>query len=138
MMAANQPIVAGLRRVAERHGATPAQVALAWVLAQGPHVVPVPGTKRERWAAENAEAAGLGLTAQDLAEIAALPRGARVLGLSAETRAGMRNPAAGAAVPRTVSAARSKGSVLCAFLYPDAEEPGRNAARGARCALARW
>ncbi|MEU8702388.1 aldo/keto reductase [Streptomyces sp. NPDC048680] len=73
MMAANQPVVVGLRRVAERHGATPAQVALAWVLRQGPQVVPVPGTKRERWAVENAGAAGLALTAQDLAEIDRLP-----------------------------------------------------------------
>jgi aryl-alcohol dehydrogenase-like predicted oxidoreductase len=73
MMAANQPVVAGLRRVAERHGATPAQAALAWVLAQGAHVVPVPGAKRARWAVENAAAAGLRLTAADLAEIAALP-----------------------------------------------------------------
>ncbi|MCX4864260.1 aldo/keto reductase [Streptomyces sp. NBC_00257] len=73
MMAANQPVVVGLRRIAERHGASTAQVALAWVLRQGPHVVPVPGTKRERWAVENAGAAGLTLTARDLAEIAALP-----------------------------------------------------------------
>ncbi|MFF4350740.1 aldo/keto reductase [Streptomyces sp. NPDC001530] len=75
MMAANQPIVAGLRRIGRRHGdaVTPAQVALAWVLAQGPHVVPVPGAKRERWVAENAEAAGLRLTAEDLAEVAGLP-----------------------------------------------------------------
>ncbi|NBM15969.1 aldo/keto reductase [Streptomyces sp. GC420] len=75
MMAANQPIVAGLRRVARRHGpgVTPAQVALAWTLACGPHVVPVPGTKHERWVVENAGAAGLALTAQDLTEIAALP-----------------------------------------------------------------
>ncbi|MCS0636664.1 aldo/keto reductase [Streptomyces sp. LP05-1] len=78
MMAANQPLVAGLRRVAERHGGaaagvTPAQVALAWTLAQGPQVVPVPGTKRAHWAVENARAAGLALTAGDLAEIAALP-----------------------------------------------------------------
>ncbi|MGW5635034.1 aldo/keto reductase [Streptomyces sp. NPDC003832] len=78
MMAANQPIVAGLRRVARRHGAevAPAQVALAWVLAQGPHVVPVPGAKQERWVAQNAGAAGLRLTAEDLAELGALP-GAR-------------------------------------------------------------
>ncbi|MDQ0845269.1 aldo/keto reductase [Streptomyces sp. V1I6] len=75
MMAANQPVVAGLRRVAARHGdaVTPAQVALAWVLAQGRHVVPVPGTKRPEWAVENAGAWKLGLTAYDLAEIAALP-----------------------------------------------------------------
>ncbi|MFJ6850112.1 aldo/keto reductase [Streptomyces sp. NPDC091271] len=74
MMAANQPVVAGLRRIAERHGATPAQVALAWVLRQGRHVVPVPGTKRELWAVENAGAAGLVLTDRDLGEIAGLPR----------------------------------------------------------------
>ncbi|WP_405776884.1 aldo/keto reductase [Streptomyces sp. NBC_00859] len=73
MMAANQPVVAGLRRVAGRHGATPAQVALAWVLAQGPHVVPVPGTKQEQWAVENARAAELAPTTEDLREIAGLP-----------------------------------------------------------------
>ncbi|MFF5634548.1 aldo/keto reductase [Streptomyces sp. NPDC012825] len=75
MMAANQPLVAGLRRVAARHGAdvTPAQVALAWVLGRGRHVVPVPGTKREHWAVENAAAASLRLTAEDLTEIASLP-----------------------------------------------------------------
>ncbi|WP_055568884.1 aldo/keto reductase [Streptomyces atriruber] len=73
MMAANQPLLVGLRRVAERHGATPAQAALAWVLAQGRHVVPIPGAKRERWAVENAGAAAIRLTERDLAEIAALP-----------------------------------------------------------------
>lgn len=80
MMAANQPIVVGLRRIAARHSAagqggdvTPAQVALAWVLSRGEQVVPVPGTKRECWAAENAAAAGLRLTPEDLAEVADLP-----------------------------------------------------------------
>ena len=75
MMAANQPIVAGLRRVAARHGdgVTPAQVALAWVLSQGRHVVPVPGAKQERWVTENAAATALWLTPQDLAEVAELP-----------------------------------------------------------------
>ena len=75
MMAANQPIVAGLRRIARRHGdgVSAAQVALAWTLAQGPHVVPVPGTKRARWAAENAAAADVRLTEEDLAEVAGLP-----------------------------------------------------------------
>ncbi|MEU6404491.1 aldo/keto reductase [Streptomyces sp. NPDC046985] len=75
MMAANQPIVAGLRRVAARHGedVTPAQVALAWVLAQGPHVIAVPGAKRERWVAENAAAAALRLTPRDLTELGGLP-----------------------------------------------------------------
>lgn len=75
MMAANQPIVAGLRRVAARHGdeVTPAQVALAWVLTQGRHVIPVPGTKQERWATENAASTALSLTPRDLTEIAELP-----------------------------------------------------------------
>ena len=75
MMAANQPIVVGLRRVARRHGehVTPAQVALAWTLAQGGHVIPVPGTKRERCVTENAAAAGLRLSGEDLAELAGLP-----------------------------------------------------------------
>ncbi|CAL9450010.1 aldo/keto reductase [Streptomyces sp. enrichment culture] len=75
MMAANQPIVATLRRIAARHGdqVTAAQVALAWVLAQGRHVVPVPGTKQERWVTQNAGAAGLRLTEGDLAELRVLP-----------------------------------------------------------------
>lgn len=78
MMAANQPIVAGLRRVAERLGSgaagvTAAQVALAWVLGQGRHVIPVPGTKHERWVIENGAASGVRLSVEDLAEIAALP-----------------------------------------------------------------
>ncbi|MFJ8229058.1 aldo/keto reductase [Streptomyces sp. NPDC094448] len=75
MMAANQPLVAGLRRIAGRHGpgVTPAQVALAWVLARGRHVVPVPGAKRERWALENAGAVGVRLTERDEAEIRGLP-----------------------------------------------------------------
>ncbi|MER6348567.1 aldo/keto reductase [Streptomyces sp. NPDC001595] len=75
MMAANQPIVVGLRRIAARHGddVTPAQVALAWILAQGRHVVPVPGTKQERWVTQNAAAAGLRLSPRDLAEVAGLP-----------------------------------------------------------------
>jgi aryl-alcohol dehydrogenase-like predicted oxidoreductase len=75
MMAANQPIVAGLRRIARRHGehVTPAQVALAWVLAQGRHVIALPGTKQERWAVENAAAGDLRLTGEDLAEASLLP-----------------------------------------------------------------
>ncbi|WP_433545536.1 aldo/keto reductase [Streptomyces sp. CA-294286] len=78
MMAANQPVVAGLRRVARRHGpeVSPAQVALAWVLSRGRGVIPVPGTKREKWVRENAGASDLVLTEGDLAEIAGLP-GAR-------------------------------------------------------------
>jgi len=73
-MAANAAIVEGVRRVAERHGATPAQIALAWVLAQGGNVVPIPGTKRRRWLEENAASVDVVLEPGDLADLATLPR----------------------------------------------------------------
>jgi aryl-alcohol dehydrogenase-like predicted oxidoreductase len=72
-MDANRALVARVGAVAQRHGATPAQVALAWVLAQGDHVVPIPGTKRIERLEENVAAAELTLTADDLAELDALP-----------------------------------------------------------------
>nr|WP_275403977.1 aldo/keto reductase [Pseudonocardia acidicola] len=72
-MAANQQILDTVVAVAGRHGATPAQVALAWVLAQGDRVVPIPGTKRPERLDENAGAAGLVLPAADLATLDALP-----------------------------------------------------------------
>ena len=53
-----------MRQVAGRVGATPAQVALAWVLAQGRHVVPIPGTKTPKYLAENAAAADVVLPGQ--------------------------------------------------------------------------
>ena len=73
-LTANESIVAGIRAVASRHGATAAQVALAWVLEQGAHVVPIPGTKRRRWLEDNVAAADIVLTTADLADLAALPR----------------------------------------------------------------
>jgi aryl-alcohol dehydrogenase-like predicted oxidoreductase len=72
-MAANTALVDVVRAVAERLGATPAQVALAWVLAQGEHVVPIPGTKKVGYLEQNAAAAQVQLTAADLAELDALP-----------------------------------------------------------------
>ena len=69
----NQGIVAVVRAVAARHGATPAQVALAWTLAQGEHVLPIPGTKRTRYLEENVASAGLTLSADDLAALDAVP-----------------------------------------------------------------
>ncbi len=71
--AANEAIVDRVRAVAARLDAQPSQVALAWVLAQGEHVVPIPGTRRRRWLEENARAAHLTLGAGDLAELDALP-----------------------------------------------------------------
>ena len=70
---ANQAIVARVREVAERVGATPAQVALAWTLAQGEHVLPIPGTKRRRYLEENLGAGDLVLSPDDLADLDALP-----------------------------------------------------------------
>jgi aryl-alcohol dehydrogenase-like predicted oxidoreductase len=71
-LAANQAIVDAVRRVADAHQATPAQVALAWLLAQGDDVVPIPGTKRVHRVEENAGAADLTLTAADLEALDAL------------------------------------------------------------------
>ena len=62
----NQHILSVLRSVADRHRASTAQVALAWLLAQGADIVPIPGTKRRRWLEENAAAADLRLEANDL------------------------------------------------------------------------
>jgi len=70
---ANQAIVEVVRRVASRVGGTPAQVALAWVLAQGQHVLPIPGTKRLAYLEENVAAADLRLEPADLAEIDRIP-----------------------------------------------------------------
>jgi len=72
-MTANAALVDAVRGVADRLGSTPAQVALAWVLAQGAHVVPIPGTKKLRWLEQNAASAELVLGADDLAELDALP-----------------------------------------------------------------
>lgn len=72
-MEANRRIVEGIAAVALRHGATNAQVALAWLLAQASVVIPIPGTKRIRYLEENAAAAGLVLTAEDLADLDSLP-----------------------------------------------------------------
>ena len=69
----NLAIVERVRAVAERLGATPAQVALAWVLAQDERIVPIPGTKRLSRLEENAAAADLTLGADDLAELDAIP-----------------------------------------------------------------
>ena len=62
-----------VREIADRVGASPAQVALAWIVAQGPHVVPIPGTKTPKYLVDNAAAADLRLSEADLADLDALP-----------------------------------------------------------------
>jgi aryl-alcohol dehydrogenase-like predicted oxidoreductase len=74
---ANLALVAQIREIAERKGATPGQLALAWVLAQGDDVVPIPGTKRVRYLEENVAATQVQLTSEDLAALEqAVPRDA--------------------------------------------------------------
>ncbi|WP_127125176.1 aldo/keto reductase [Georgenia sp. SYP-B2076] len=78
-MESNLALVAGVRALAEGKGVTPAQLALAWVLAQGDDVVPIPGTKRVTYLEENVGAVAVRLGDADLAAIAdAVPRGAVV------------------------------------------------------------
>ena len=76
----NTPVIATLQRMAEEHGCTAAQLALAWVLAQGEQIVPIPGARREKHLRENIAAADLVLTPADLQEIGAAQDPAKVQG----------------------------------------------------------
>jgi aryl-alcohol dehydrogenase-like predicted oxidoreductase len=68
---ANMALVEIVKAVADRKGATPAQVALAWLLAQKPWIVPIPGTTKLHRLEENLGAVGPDFTAEDLSDIAA-------------------------------------------------------------------
>ena len=70
-MSANMALVELLKSIAARHNATPAQVALAWLLAQKPWIAPIPGTTKLHRLEENLGAANLHLTPADVAEIEA-------------------------------------------------------------------
>ncbi|MEA2721705.1 MAG: hypothetical protein QOJ39_3569 [Candidatus Eremiobacteraeota bacterium] len=73
----NAALVELLEAIAGEIGCTPAQLALAWVLAQGEDIVPIPGTKRVKYLEENAKAAEIRLTPEQLARIDEVaPRGA--------------------------------------------------------------
>ncbi|HMM66330.1 MAG TPA: aldo/keto reductase [Dokdonella sp.] len=75
--ASNLALVDIVRRLAEAKGITPAQLALAWVLAQGPDIVPIPGTKRRSYLEQNIAALDVVFDAGELAAIeAAFPSGA--------------------------------------------------------------
>jgi aryl-alcohol dehydrogenase-like predicted oxidoreductase len=65
----NQALIDLIRRIGDRHGATPAQVALAWLLAQKPWIVPLFGTRKLERFEENIDSLAVHLTADDLAEI---------------------------------------------------------------------
>jgi aryl-alcohol dehydrogenase-like predicted oxidoreductase len=66
---ANQSLLALIEQVASRKGTTPAQIALAWLLAKKPWIVPIPGTRSIARLEENLRAAGLDLTAEDMREL---------------------------------------------------------------------
>jgi aryl-alcohol dehydrogenase-like predicted oxidoreductase len=83
----NLQLVERVKEIAREKNATPSQLALAWLLAQGPDIVPIPGTKRVRYLEENVGALRISLTKSDLARIdAAAPKG---------SAAGTRYPEAG-------------------------------------------
>jgi len=69
---ANLASVDTVREIADAHGVAPGQVALAWVLAQGPDVIPIPGTKRVAYLEENAGATAVELSADDLGRLDAV------------------------------------------------------------------
>ncbi len=65
----NLELVTHIEEMAESKGCTPSQLALAWLLAQGDDIVPIPGTKRRKYLDENAGAVNVTLTAEDLRQI---------------------------------------------------------------------
>jgi aryl-alcohol dehydrogenase-like predicted oxidoreductase len=74
--AANFAVVDVVKAIAEKHGVSPAQIALAWLLAQGEDIVPIPGSKRRATMEDSAGASDIALGTDDLAKIAAAaPRG---------------------------------------------------------------
>ena len=72
-VAENQRVAAAVRAVAARRSATAAQVALAWVLARGEHVLVIPGTQRRKYLEENLAAADIVLTPEELEELERVP-----------------------------------------------------------------
>lgn len=73
----NVALVAALERLAREKAATPAQIALAWLLAQGEDIVPIPGTKRRKYLEENCAAVNVRLAKEEIEELArAFPPGA--------------------------------------------------------------
>jgi aryl-alcohol dehydrogenase-like predicted oxidoreductase len=71
-LAANQALIDQVRALAAGRGATPGQIALAWLLAQHPFIVPIPGTRRRERIDENAASTSVALSADDIAELNAL------------------------------------------------------------------
>lgn len=68
----NLALVHVVQEIAQAYNAAPGQIALAWLLVQGQDIVPIPGTKRLKYLEENAQAAGISLSSDDLARLASL------------------------------------------------------------------
>lgn len=79
-LAANQALVDHVKALAEQRGATPGQVALAWLLAQHPFIVPIPGTRRRERIDENAGSTAVALSADDVADLDGLAERVGVAG----------------------------------------------------------
>ena len=71
----NQVLIDRLSRISQASGHSPAQLALAWLLARDPAIVPIPGMKRRAYLAENAAAADIRLSAETLEALDALDEG---------------------------------------------------------------
>ena len=73
----NLALVQQIEALAEEKGVTPSQLALAWVLAQGEDIIPIPGTKRRTYLEQNLAALAVSLSPEELAQLAAIaPQGA--------------------------------------------------------------
>jgi aryl-alcohol dehydrogenase-like predicted oxidoreductase len=68
----NQSLASGFAQLAEQTGCTPAQLAIAWVLAQGDNIIPIPGTKKRRNLRDNAGSVDVHLTQENMQQIDAL------------------------------------------------------------------
>ena len=79
-MNANQALVDLRGRIAKNKNATPAQIAIAWLLGQKPWIVPIPGTRRPDRLEENLAAADINLTPEDLRELDLVTTSIRVHG----------------------------------------------------------
>lgn len=79
-LAANQALVDQVQALAEQKGATPGQIALAWLLSQQPWIVPIPGTRRTARIQENASASQVALSAEERADLDSLAERVGVLG----------------------------------------------------------
>ena len=74
-------IIDKLTEIGQKHDATPAQVALAWLLAQGPNVIPIPGTKKIKYLEENWNSLEVKLTDEKEKEVRRFVESSRIAGL---------------------------------------------------------